>query len=80
MEQMAFETLEQLKQSLDAKLGLTSTLEKDSRGRERILAYCSPTGVPLIDFETTQGPEGWKFYTFFTRIKELFGLNEVEEE
>ena len=77
---MAFETLEQLKQSLDTKLGLTSTLEKDTRGRERILAYCSPTGVPLIDFEATQNPEGWKFYTFFTRTKELLGLNEVEEE
>ena len=77
---MAFETLEQLKVSLDAKLGLTSTLKKDSWGRGRILAYCSPTGVPLIDFVTTQNPEGWKFDAFRTRTEELSCLNEVEEE
>ena len=75
---MAFETLEQLKQSLDTKLGLTSTLKKDSWGRQEILAYCSPTGVPLIDIVTTQNPEGWKFDALRTRTEELLGLREEE--
>jgi len=75
---MTFETLEQLKQSLDMRLGLTSTLKKDTWGQERILAYCSPTGVPLIDIVTTQNPEGWKFDALRTRTEELLCLREEE--
>jgi len=72
-----FETLEELKETIDTRLGLTSTVERCISSGQ-LLAYYSPTGVPLIDCNVKEYPEGWMTLgTFSMRSSKLFTLEEV---
>lgn len=51
-------TFDQFKVSLDARLGLKSTVFEDTDGNQ-YLEYLSPTGILLFSLYVKQQGEGW---------------------
>jgi len=70
-----FETLEELKETIDTRLGLTSTVERNAV--MYVLVYSSPTGVPLIECGVQKYPEGWMTFGISSTTSKPFTLEEV---